>query len=170
MAGKNRVMSRFDLTDQRREVGTWFERHAEAVYAYASRRVGADIAFDVTSETFEVALTQFGSFDQRRGNERAWLFGIASNLLHRHWRSERAHLRRVLLLATIGVESLSPADRDLLTLVAWERCGSRETGRALGLPAGTVRSRLRRIRRQLQRALETQGEPSSILRVPPPAD
>jgi hypothetical protein len=32
-------------------------------------------------------------FDPTRGSERAWLFGIATNLLRRHWRTEQRRLR-----------------------------------------------------------------------------
>jgi RNA polymerase sigma-70 factor (ECF subfamily) len=49
-----------------------------------------------------------------------------------------------------AVEHLDPDDRDLLVLVVWEGCTSAEAARALGIPAGTVRSRLMRIRQQLR--------------------
>lgn len=157
-------------------VSDWFDRHVDTIYAYVSRRAGDDVARDVTSETFRVALEQFDRFDSTVGAERAWLYGIASNLLRRHWRAEqrrlRAHLRHASRAQVPGdplvavdarvdagrrverviaaVERLDPDDRDLLLLIVWEHCTSAEAARALGIPAGTVRSRLKRIRALLK--------------------
>ncbi len=162
--------------DARRVVAGWFDRHMDAIYAYVCRRAGEQIARDVTAETFRVALEDFERFDPERGDERAWLYGIASNLLRRHWRTE-CRLRRTQQRSTRGesgpsdpyavvdarldaghdvervleaVEQLEAEDRDLLFLVAWERLSSAEAAVALGIPAGTVRSRLKRIRARLR--------------------
>jgi RNA polymerase sigma-70 factor (ECF subfamily) len=48
---------------------------------------------------------------------------------------------------------LSPAERDLLLLIAWADLTYEETAQALGLPLGTVRSRLHRGRKKFRRAL-----------------
>jgi RNA polymerase sigma-70 factor (ECF subfamily) len=116
------------------------------------------------------------------------LFGIATNLLRRHWRTERrriAALRRSSGEARVAavdpaagvddrldvdarvsrvldaVADLAPDDRDLLTLVSWERMPHAEVAEVLSIPVGTVRSRLHRIRRQLEHATAhpTRGEP-----------
>ena len=157
-----------------------FERHCQSVYAYAARRLGPSLAQDIVAETFRIALQQIESFDPLRGSERGWLFGISSNLIRRHWRTEQRRLtalarnsRRHLeeddfspmvearlhakgrvehVLRAIG--RLAPEDRDLLILIAWEGLSNREAADALGLPAGTVASRLHRIRTCLR-----QGEP-----------
>lgn len=165
-----------DGLDAHRIVGGWFDLHVETIHSYIARRVGDEAARDVTAETFKVALERFDRFDPALGGERAWLYGIASNLLRRHWRTEqrrlRAHLRhasrdpvpgdpllavdaRLDALERLGqviaaVEHLEPEDRDLLALIAWERCTSGEAAQALGIPAATVRSRLSRIRTQLR--------------------
>lgn len=162
--------------DAQRIVGGWFDLHVETIHSYVARRVGEEAARDVTAETFRVALEQFDRFDPALGGERAWLYGIASNLLRRHWRIEQrrlqAHLRhaggdpvsgdpliavdaqidaqRALVPVIAAVENLDPEDRDLLALIAWEHCTSNEAAQALGIPAGTVRSRLSRIRNQLR--------------------
>lgn len=156
-------------------VAGWFDRYVDDIYGYAARRVGAETARDVTSETFRVALERFDTFDPAVGRERAWLYGIATNLLRRHWRTEerrlRAHARcasRVttaddeILEVEAGIDArqrlervvdfvsrLGPDDRDLLVLTAWERCSGAEAAQMLGIPPGTVRSRLNRIRTQL---------------------
>lgn len=156
-------------------VAALFEQHCQSVYAYAARRLGPTLAQDIVAETFGIACEQLDRFDPKRGSERAWLFGIASNLIRRHWRTEQ---RRLAALARSGlttdmsdgvdlvddqldaerrlqtllaaVERLGPDDRDLLVLIAWEGFSNREAADALGIPAGTVGSRLHRIRTTLR--------------------
>ena len=74
-----------------------FDRHHADVYRYLARRVPADVAEDLASETFVRALEHGDRFDPTKGGHRAWLFGIATNLLAKHRRSEvrgyRAHAR-----------------------------------------------------------------------------
>src|SRR5262245_5262828 len=74
-------------------VAAWFDLHVDAVYRYVARRVGAHTARDVVADTFRVALEHFGEYDPSRGSERSWLFGIATNLVRRHWRTEERRLR-----------------------------------------------------------------------------
>lgn len=157
-------------------VAQWFDRHVDTIHRYVARRAGDEVAREVTAETFRVALEQVGRFDPVRGGERAWLYGIATNLLRRHWRAEqrrlRAHLRHAALQPVAGdpllgadarldaereieqvmtaVAHLDPEDRDLLVLIVWEGCTSAEVAGALNIPAGTVRSRLKRIRLHLR--------------------
>ncbi len=159
----------------RTAVGGWFEQHVQTIHRYAARRIGEHEAWDIVAETFRVALERFDDYDAGRGHERAWLYGIASNILHRHARTEARQLRASARAATangvpgdplvdsdskldaIGdaervaaaVAALDPDDRELLVLVAWERLSSAEVAEAMGIPAGTVRSRLRRIRHEL---------------------
>ena len=173
-------MSESDTTARRdaaaRVVSGWFEQHVGTIHRYAARRVGEHEAWDVVAETFRVALERFADYDEDRGVERAWLYGIASNILRRHARTEARQLRarahaaaaRGMLgdplldsdarLDAVGeaervaaaVEELTPDDRELLVLVVWERLSSTEVAEVLGIPAGTVRSRLRRIRAELR--------------------
>ncbi|MTA14818.1 MAG: sigma-70 family RNA polymerase sigma factor [Actinobacteria bacterium] len=157
-------------------VGAWFEQYVDVIHAYVCRRAGREVARDVTAETFRVALAQFDRYDSSLGHERAWLYGIASNLLRRHWRSEqrllRSQHRSASSVSVVGdpllavedrfdarrdvdrvleaVALLDPDDRDVLLLTVWEGLTSAEVAAALGVPAGTVRSRLSRIRAHLR--------------------
>lgn len=157
------------------DVARWFDRHAPSLAAYATRRVGAATAKDVVADTFRIALEQRGDFDPRLGHDRAWLYGIATNLIRRHWRTEERRLRAQARSVAADARSvdplldlvdavdarrsyervveavirLDPDDRDLLVLVAWEAMTSAEAAAVLGIPAGTVRSRLHRIRTRL---------------------
>ncbi len=165
-------------------VSAWFDEHARSLGAYAARRIGSGLARDIVAETFRVACERYDQFDPVRGGERAWLFGIATNLIRRHWRTEERRLRIQAHAARIesmrgdpllrvderldasvryervveAVAQLDPEDRDLLVLIAWEQMTSREAAAVLRIPAGTVRSRLNRIRNHLAENVQ-EGEP-----------
>jgi RNA polymerase sigma factor (sigma-70 family) len=62
--------------------GEFYERHERALLGFlgaATRR--ADLAADLTAETFARALESCSSFEPERGSARMWLFGIARNVL-----------------------------------------------------------------------------------------
>ncbi|MEF2978007.1 RNA polymerase sigma factor [Subtercola sp. YIM 133946] len=160
--------------------GQLYERHARAVHRYASRRVGPDAADDVMSETFLVAFDRRRRFDPVWADARPWLLGIATNLLKAHrrvearlWNATLAEAARDVvdggehpvgrsddrMDAARAVEALVPAltrmragDRDALLLHAWGDLDYAQIAQALGVPIGTVRSRLNRARLQLRTA------------------
>jgi RNA polymerase sigma factor (sigma-70 family) len=66
-----------------------FHQHFEPVYRFIARRVGAALAEDLAAETFATAYRRRASFEPARGSLRSWLYGIATNLLRNHWRSEQ---------------------------------------------------------------------------------
>ena len=155
-----------------------FQRHAARVRRYVARRLGADAADDIVAETFLLAFRQRAGFDQARGDALPWLYGIATNLLGRRRRDE---IRLYKALARTGVDpvvapftdevdervtataasrrlasalaGLSSAYRDALLLVTWGGLSYEETATALGIPVGTVRSRISRARADLRRTL-----------------
>ena len=62
--------------------GELYRRREDAILAFMLRRVGnAELAADLTAETFATALLHVGRFDTARGTASAWLFGIARNVL-----------------------------------------------------------------------------------------
>lgn len=148
-----------------------FERHFDAIHRYLRRRLRSDVADELASETFVAA------FDARRRYDgspdaRPWLYGIATNLLRRHLRTEerrwRAYVRAVgpadapeaetdLAVAT-ALGALGAEDRDTLLLYAWGDLSYEEIASALRLPVGTVRSRLNRARAQTRALLAPQLE------------
>lgn len=165
-----------DGDDTRATVAAWFDRYVDDVHAYAARRVGPELARDVVADTFRIAIEQHRRYDPAQGDVRAWLFGIATNLLRRHWRTESRRLRatarsagraateidpllrmvervdavRELDALLDEIDALDAGDRDVLVLTAWEDMTSAEVAAVLGIPAGTVRSRLNRIRTRLR--------------------
>lgn len=153
-----------------------FERHARVVGSFASRRVGADAADDVLSETMLVAFRRRRDFDLAWDSAKPWLLGIASRVIKKHradearqWRSFEASVSRGEHVsdgaidsaadrtdASSAVRALAPRiaalparDRETLLLYAWGDLTYEEVARALGVPVGTVRSRLNRVRRKL---------------------
>jgi len=61
---------------------TFYRRHSTAVLAFHARRTpNAELAADLTAETFAAALAGAERFDPARGEPVQWLFGIARHLL-----------------------------------------------------------------------------------------
>ena len=158
------------------------ERHQRVLFGYLARRIGRDLAEDVTSETFTRAFAQRHRFDTTRDDARPWLFGIATNLVRNNARSEVRQLRaytrhgaddtshddhdssHARLDATdqspalaAALEALKPGDREALLLFAWNDMSYEDIAESLGIPVGTVRSRLNRARRIVQEHLEAAG-------------
>lgn len=159
--------------------GEVFDRHAPAVYRFLGRRIGPDEAGDLLSDVFLAAFEARRRYDPDRASALPWLYGIAANLLgkhHRHRAAELRALRRVLdqgdtrdhadaVTASVDAEvtfralakvldELPGIERDALLLHAWEGLTYREVGAALGVPTGTVRSRLNRVRQRLRAATD----------------
>ena len=155
-----------------------FRRHAPHIQRYVARRLGPDAAEDIVAETFLLAFRQRDSYDCGRADARPWLYGIATNLIGRH---RRAEIRLYRALARTGADPVTEAFtdrvddrvsagaagrrlaaglarlpeqlRDTLLLVTWGDLTYEQAAGALGVPAGTVRSRVSRARGKLRRAL-----------------
>lgn len=69
-----------------------FDSHYESVRSYVSRRVGVQAGEEIVAETFARAFSARARYGASRPDARPWLLGIATNLLRRHWRSERRSL------------------------------------------------------------------------------
>lgn len=159
-----------------------FADHYDAIHRYLHRRVGAAIAEELAAETFAVAFATWKRYDPTRPLA-PWLFGIATNLLRRHWRDEERMLRAYArtgvdpAAATVEDEAIAAADaaasnralalglahlraqeRDVLLLHAWAELTDEEIAVALGVPLGTVKSRLSRGRSRVGNYLGLIGE------------
>jgi RNA polymerase sigma factor (sigma-70 family) len=159
-----------------------YEEESPRLFGFLARRVGASLAEDLTAEAFAVAWQRRDSFDPERAAFSSWLYGIALNLLRRHHREEHYQLSTLARTgidpaATIdesalvdrldfraawprvaaALESMDEIDRDVLTLFAWAGLSYREIAEALGVPVGTVRSRLSRARGRLEREVTNQA-------------
>jgi RNA polymerase sigma factor (sigma-70 family) len=155
-----------------------FDRHARHIHRYLARRVGRQAADDLVAETFLVAFGKRDGYDPRFRDARPWLYGIATNLVGRHRREEvrQFRLRQAAGPAPVqhdwaersvadltaqsvraqlaeALAGLARPDRDVLLLIGWEQLSYDEVARALGIPVGTVRSRLHRARTKIREAL-----------------
>jgi RNA polymerase sigma factor (sigma-70 family) len=158
-----------------------YEQYFPAIYQYLAGRLGRDIADDLAAETFVIAFRERHSFDPTRGGIRPWLFGIATNLVARHRRSEARRYRAMTRASTDrlycdhedqiatrltaqqlrqplirALTALADGDRDVLLLVAVAGLTYPEVASALAIPEGTVGSRLNRARRKIAAALGSQ--------------
>jgi RNA polymerase sigma-70 factor (ECF subfamily) len=152
--------------DDPRAYGEVFERHFDALFGYAARRVGRQLAEEIATETFTQAFDRRRTFDFDRDDAAPWLFGIAANLLRRHWRTERRRLAAYARATDRGetdpdevsrtdvlaaVDRLSGDEREALFLFAVADLSYEEIAVALAVPVGTVRSRLARARERIRR-------------------
>jgi len=73
------------------EIVRWFDAYSDPVYGFIFYRVGrdADLAGDVSQETFVTALETIDRFDPRRGEMFPWLTHIARNCIRKHLRRKR---------------------------------------------------------------------------------
>jgi RNA polymerase sigma-70 factor (ECF subfamily) len=150
--------------------GEIFDRHFAAIHRYLTRRLGASQAEDLAAETFVIAFRSRRRYDGSAADARPWLFGIAANLLRRHWRTEQ---RRLRAYARTGVDPVADeipdAERRLDAAAAGPQLAralasisaddrEEQIALALEIPAGTVRSRLSRARKQLREQLSPSGQ------------
>jgi RNA polymerase sigma-70 factor, ECF subfamily len=172
--------------------GVLFERHAQGVYSYLFRRT-ADwaLAEDLTSVVFLEAWRRRADVRLERELALPWLLGVATNVLRNRRRSQWRHraalerLPRELVrdfaeeangrldderqMRTVlrAIARLPRREQDVFALCAWAELSYEEAAVALGIPVGTVRSRLSRARariRELSSAHE--DEPDRLPAVP----
>ncbi|MFG1956532.1 RNA polymerase sigma factor [Nonomuraea sp. NPDC049028] len=158
--------------------GAVFDACFSDIHGYVAQRLGADHAEDVVSDTFLIAFRKRAQYDPARATVRAWLFGIATKLIGKHRRLEARTLRALgrygpdrdapghedRVTARVSAQSLQPnlasalaaldqRDRDVILLVALAGLSHEEIATALGIPYGTVGSRLSRARKKLRGSL-----------------
>jgi RNA polymerase sigma factor (sigma-70 family) len=100
-----------------RAFAVFYERHVRAVHAFHRRRVGsAEIAYDLTAETFAAALRSVPRYEPRPEPARAWLFAIARHTLFDALRRGQVEdrARRALAMEPIVLSDADVAALDLL--------------------------------------------------------
>jgi RNA polymerase sigma factor (sigma-70 family) len=175
--------------------GALFRRHAKAVYNHCFRRLGAwDAAEDATSLVFLEAWRNRGDMRPVGGLLLPWLLGVATNVCRNQSRAERRYEAAIYRLPRAVAEPdpaedvasrldderrmkrvlaelalLSEADQDVIALVVMDGLSYGEAAVALGLPVGTVRSRLSRARERLAglRSAPPPGDEPPVVQRPP---
>jgi RNA polymerase sigma-70 factor (ECF subfamily) len=141
-----------------------FREHVAAVRAYAARRDPA-LAEEVVAETFLICWRRL---DDVPRDELPWLLGVARRTLSNAWRTrdrQTALVERVTALpepvdaqpesdprVTAALQSLSPRDREMLLLVAWDGLDRAGIARVAGCTRTEVGVRLHRARRRFAAA------------------
>ena len=170
--------------DKRAQFEGLYLRHAPLVKAYVLRRADASVADDVVSEVFLVCWRRL---DQAPPDALPWLLAIARRVLSTQRRGDR---RRVALSQRLGdnagvagappqvgsgalraaLASMSQSDRELLLLIAWDDLSPAQAAAALGIKATTLRVRLLRARRRLERALADERSSFNGSSIPQPSE
>jgi RNA polymerase sigma factor (sigma-70 family) len=156
----------------------FYRRHVTAVTAFHRRRVAsAELAFDLTAETFAALVTALEAFEPARGSARGWLFTIAINELRQALRRRQVEdrARRQLALAPIVLDdralehvdarsspgaleralgALPEAEREAIEARVLEDLGYAEIAERLRCSEAVVRQRVSRGLRRLRRTAE----------------
>ena len=155
-----------------------YTRHAHAVYGFCLwRTADPQAAEDAAATVFLEAWRRRNRLSLETSSAAALLLGIANNVVRGHWRTSRRQGRALARLriavpsdgpgpesaaiaridafrhvreAAEAIESLPRREREVLTLIADRDLSYEEAASALGVPIGTVRSRLARARRRLR--------------------
>ncbi|WSQ12559.1 RNA polymerase sigma factor [Streptomyces sp. NBC_01231] len=163
-----------------------FDGCARAVYNHAFRLTADwSAAEDVMSTTFMEAWRRRTSVEAEGGSLRPWLLGVATNVARSQYRSNRRYRnaasaaaaanaaeeyvedhaeetagrlddRRRISATLTALSALKPPEREVLTLCLCEGMEYAEAARALGIPVGTVRSRLSRARGKLRKLADAE--------------
>lgn len=149
-----------------------FDEHAPALLRYCFRRTAdAALAEDLVSVIFLEAWRRRAAL-RENADPLPWLYGIATNVVRGQWRSRRRHAaalsrirgrdatapsaadvyeREQEMRALLGrVARLPRREQDVLALCVWSELSYEQAAVALGVPIGTVRSRLSRARARLR--------------------
>jgi RNA polymerase sigma factor (sigma-70 family) len=162
--------------------GELYESHARAVQGYCLWRTGnTQVAEDTAATVFLEAWHKRERLVLATDTAAPLLLGIANNVMRHRWRSVRRHrnaVERIKGAATAdlgddpeaevvsklealrrvreagdAIRALPRREREVLALIAWGELTYEEAAAALGVPVGTVRSRLARARERLGSAL-----------------
>jgi RNA polymerase sigma factor (sigma-70 family) len=89
----------------------FYQRWMPAVMSYHRQATGsAELALDLTAETFAAVIASIDRFDSQRGSASNWLFGIARHKLHDSFRRARVEASA---RESLGWERVAVGDEDL---------------------------------------------------------
>lgn len=158
--------------EARLEISEIARQYYDSVFRFCARRVGTQSAADAAQETF---LTAQRALSRYRGESslRTWLLGIAHNECRRLARIRK--LQEPSIEWAEGADSmfeqtmvdrhalqealkrLSPEHREAVILHEVEGLSYEEAAAVIGVPAGTVKSRLHHAFASMRRYLQDQG-------------
>jgi len=152
-------------------MGELYRRHGGLVYRFTLRMSqDASMAEEITQEVFLALLGQLDRYDPNRASLSTWLCGIARRQLWKHLGRfndavgdedapeaeslEDSPVMRLMRQETVtlvrqGLEELPLSLKEVIVLCEFEEMSYEETALVLGVPIGTVRSRLHRAKARL---------------------
>jgi RNA polymerase sigma-70 factor (ECF subfamily) len=166
------MRSRSETPEQR--FNRLYEQTSDDVLAYLVRRSrSTEDAADALAETYAAAWKKLDTLP-KGDRARLWLFGTANIELRKASSRVRSDDGLIALLANelvaaaghqldtyerdesvwLAISQLSPRDREILALAAWEGLAPRQTATVMGISANAVRLRLTRARRQMRALVE----------------
>lgn len=170
-------MESIALQGQGLNVREAYTSYSGMLYRFAVAYSGSEArAAEAVQEVFLELLRNPALYDPARGALSPFLIGMVRNRLRTARRSEEredaldedeatdedllAGLEQAQRVAAVRAAILALPEhyREVVLLCEIEECSYEEAAAALGLPVGTVRSRLSRARSQLKRRLKETGE------------
>jgi RNA polymerase sigma-70 factor (ECF subfamily) len=147
-----------------------YREHGDAVYRFAWRMTGSvEAAEDATQDCFAALWRSPHRYTEQRGSMRAFLVGIARNVILKKWRkdqrwssleeeaftAEPLDAQRLEAADLVGraVGSLPPLQREVLILFEYEGMTLEEIARTVAVDVGAVKARLHRARQNLRQML-----------------
>lgn len=130
-----------------------YDQNFGRVYAFFTRRVSTrEEAQDLTAEVFHQALASIRTFKWQGAPFIAWLYGIAANVLSKHWRQLGKHadeeltdlssmggeIERSVMLARV-VETLLPDQKHVIIRRFVDQKSIREIAEELGRSEGAIK-------------------------------
>ncbi len=160
-----------------------WDQYAQRIYRYCFRRTADhELAEDLTSIVFLEAWRCRSKLHLSPESELPWLYGVASNVLRKQWRTQRRYRtalarlpeprderdlaqdaverlddQELMVRLLARLRSLPQIEQEVVALCLWEELSPKEVAVALGVPEATVRTRLHRARRRLRVLAEANG-------------
>lgn len=160
-----------------------FRSYHAAVHSFTRRRIGPEGVEDVVAETFLVAWRRLRDVPD---DPLPWLLGVARNVIATKLRGDARRLRLQARaqaayqaayqlpvaeplpdqtdagLIAAALSRLNEADREALTLIAWDGLTPSQAAAVLGIPVNRFRVRLHRAGKRLRWALEAEADDASL--------
>lgn len=139
-----------------------YRTYGAGLQAFLKQLLGdRQAAEDVTQESFAAIWQHPNGFDPERGTLRSYLFGVGRKRATEWWRKQRPQRRsetepfevckaETQSLISDAFDKLPPEQRSLLWLREVEGQSYAELAAVLGIPEGTVKSRLSAARKALR--------------------
>ncbi|MDQ1724767.1 MAG: hypothetical protein QOG52_1795 [Frankiaceae bacterium] len=173
--------------------GAIYDQHVQTVYRFLLRRCGdAHEAEDLLSVVFLEAWRARARMVAIDDSSRPWLLGIAMNVVRNSRRSTRRHAAALARYdadpltgapthdfaddavarldantaagrITVAMARLTAREREVAELCLLEQLPTGTVALVLGVPEGTVKSRLASARKRLQRVLQTSELPTQVV-------